>query len=161
VILIFKHEKSGALGLQLNKPFTNGASLNSVMENLGMDSTFVEDPLYYGGENNGNRVYIVHTLDWYTSSTLKFNDTIGLSGDLSILTALSQGEGPSQYRAMAGYNLWSAGELESEINSSDNIALSWSQIPATNELVFEFDGQNQWKNVITEASKLQVSSWLA
>lgn len=159
VMLIFKHEKSGALGLQINKPFTNGASLNSVMENLGMESTFVDDPLYFGGENNGNRVYIVHTLDWFTSSTLKFNDSIGLSGDLSILTALSKGEGPSQYRAIAGYNLWNSGELEYEINSSD-ITISWSQIPATSELIFDSNSHDQWRNVISESSKLQVSSWL-
>ena len=162
VMLIFKHDRSGALGLQINKPFINGASLNSVMENLGMDSTYVDDPLYIGGEQNHNRIYIVHTLDWFTSSTLKFNDDIGLSGDLSILSALSAGQGPSQYRAIAGYNSWEPGELEKEIISSKtDITLSWSQIPSTPELIFEYDGLDQWKKITTEASKLQVSTWLA
>lgn len=160
VILVFNHDHSGALGLQINKQFTNGATLNSVMENLGMSSIFVDDPLYFGGDTSTNRIYLIHTLDWYTSSTLKFNDSIGLSGDLSILAALSQGQGPSQYRAIAGYNLWGPNELENEVHSTDDITTSWCQVPATDELIFDSDGPDQWKKIIFESSKLQVSNWL-
>lgn len=163
VILIFKHDATGAIGLQLNRVFSTCASMTSVMENLGIVGNFDDDPLYMGGEHGGNRVYIVHSLDWSSSNTLEVSDNIGVSGDISVIAAISENQGPGQFRAVAGYNIWGPGELDRELDGSglEDIVQSWSYIPATAELIFDYHGVDQWRRVIAAASQERTASWLA
>jgi putative AlgH/UPF0301 family transcriptional regulator len=162
VVIVLRHDESGAVGLQINKPFTNGATLTSVMENLNIPNNFDDDLLYVGGDHATNRIYVIHTLDWFSTTTVRFDDqNIGISGDISIIAALSKGQGPSQFRAVAGFFIWEPGQLEEEIaiSDSDSLPLSWSWTPSTVDLVFDTDSGLQWRRTIEAASKLQVANW--
>lgn len=163
VILIFKHDATGAIGLQINRAFTTGASMTSVMENLGITANFDDDPLHMGGEHGGNRVYVVHSLDWYTANSLQIGPNLGVSGDISVITAISENQGPSQFRAIAGYNIWGPGELESELDGTgvDEITQEWSYVPATVDLIFDYNGVEQWRRVIDAAGQQQTARWLS
>jgi putative AlgH/UPF0301 family transcriptional regulator len=93
---------------------------------------------------------------------VRFDDqNIGISGDISIIAALSKGQGPSQFRAVAGFFIWEPGQLEEEIaiSDSDSLPLSWSWTPSTVDLVFDTDSGLQWRRTIEAASKLQVANW--
>lgn len=160
VILVLDHDSGGAVGLQINKPYTNDITLKTVMENVNL-SVDVDQPLYYGGTESSNRIHIVHTLDWYSPTTTKITDHIGVSNDLSVLAAISKNEGPNFYRACAGFVRWMPGHLDGEILGEEpwNISQSWSFTPATVETLFSLDDIDQWHRVIGESSRLQVSNW--
>lgn len=162
VMLILDHDSTGAVGLQINKPFSNNISLNTVMQNMGMGVPLDQDqPLYNGGPERSNRIHVIHTLDWYSSSTSKVNDEIGVSNDISVLAALSEGHGPEHFRVIAGYTKWLPGHLNSEILGEDpwDINHTWTFIPATSNVLFESDTIDQWHNIIVESGRMQVSSW--
>ena len=159
-ILIIDHDTSGAIGLQINRPYTNNVTVDSVMRNIGL-TIDGDQPLYNGGTESTNRIHIIHTLDWFSPTTNKITEQIGISSDLSVLTAISRHEGPAQFRAVAGFTRWLPGHLEGEIlgEAPWNINQSWSFTRAEPELVFDTTDIDQWHKVIAVSSKQQVASW--
>jgi putative transcriptional regulator len=159
-MLIIDHDTSGAIGLQINKPYTSRVTLNSVIKNVGLHVEN-DQPLYNGGPESTNRIHIIHTLDWFSSTTNQITDQIGISSDLSVLTAISLGDGPTYFRAVAGFTKWLPGHIEGEILGEDpwTINQSWSFIPAEPEIVFGYTDIDQWHKVISDSGRQQVSSW--
>ena len=162
VILVTDHNKSGAIGLQLNKPHLDvGINFNSVMQSMGLSAEESDPsaaPLYIGGTQGANGIHIIHTNDWVSSTTRKINDQICVSSDISIVAAIHQKTGPKQYRAVAGYTRWMPGHLEREIKES-TIERSWSFAVATELNVFECSDNEQWHRAIDDSNKLQISLW--
>ena len=160
VILVLDHDKTGAIGLQINKPFTNDVTFRTVMENVNM-SVSIDQPLYNGGQESINRIHVVHSLDWFSPTTSKITDKIGVSNDLSVLAAISQNEGPEYYRVCAGFTRWSPSHLEGEIAGETpwTVNQSWSFAPSNYENVFGLDDIDQWHGVINESNRLQISNW--
>jgi putative transcriptional regulator len=161
VILVVRHDETGAVGLQINKQFHDESfTLYTVMKNQGL-YTDLDQPLYYGGDDGPSRIHIIHSLDWYASSTVKINQNIGVSNDVSILAAISENEGPEYFRAIAGYTKWGRGKLDLEVLGQEpySIVDSWSCAPASMESVFELDDIDQWYKVIDDSTKIQVSAW--
>ena len=159
-ILIIDHDTSGAIGLQINRSYTNNVTVDSVMRNIGL-SIDGDQPLYNGGTESTTRIHIIHTLDWFSPTTNKLTEQIGISSDLSILTAISRHEGPTQFRAVAGFTRWLPGHLEGEIlgEAPWNINQSWSFARAEPDLVFDYTDIDQWHKIIAVSSKQQVSNW--
>jgi putative transcriptional regulator len=159
-MLVIDHDDSGAIGLQINKPYTSSVTLNSVMKNVGLHVEN-DQALYNGGPESTNRIHIIHTLDWFSSTTNKITDQIGISSDLSVLTAISLDNGPTYFRAVAGFTRWLPGHIEGEILGEDPWAInhSWSFVPADPETVFGYTDIDQWHKVISDSSRQQVSSW--
>jgi putative AlgH/UPF0301 family transcriptional regulator len=159
-ILIIDHDATGAIGLQINKQFLSNVTLNSVMQNVGL-STGNDQPLFNGGTESTNRIHIIHTLDWFSPTTNRLNEEIGISSDISVLSAISKYEGPSQLRAVAGFTRWLPGYLEGEIlgEAPWTINHCWSFTPANADTLFGYTDLEQWHKVITDSSRQQVSSW--
>lgn len=160
VMLIIDHDDTGAIGLQINKPFTNDITFATVMQNVGLP-TGVDQPLYNGGPESTNRIHVIHSLDWYSPTTIKITDRIGVSNDVSVLAAISKNEGPEYFRVAAGFTRWLPGHLDGEIlgEAPWHITQSWSFAPADVETVFNLDDIEQWHTVIAESSRLQTSNW--
>lgn len=160
VVLILDHDKTGALGLQINKPFTNDITFQTVMQNVGL-SIDQDQPLFNGGQESPNRINVIHSLDWYSPSTVKINSNIGVSHDISVLTALANNEGPEHFRVCAGFTRWMSDQLEGEISGQEpwSIHHTWSFSPANVETVFSLSDIDQWHTVIGESSKIQIANW--
>lgn len=159
-MLILNHDESGAIGLQVNKPFSNGISFDTVMSNMGLTANR-DQPLYNGGAEANNRIHVVHSLDWYSSGTSKITDKIGVSNDISVLTAISENEGPDYFKVIAGYTRWLPGHLDGEIIGEDpwNINHSWTFVPATVDILFGLTDIDQWHKIISESGRMQISTW--
>jgi putative transcriptional regulator len=160
VVLVLDHDQNGAIGLQINKPFTNDVTFETVMRNVGLPCPR-DYPLYHGGPEHANRIHVIHTLDWYSPSTVKVTDQIGVSNDISVLAAISESQGPECFRVVAGYTSWPPGHLLGEIKAEDpwTINHSWTFIPADIDMLFDRDDIDQWHNIISESGRIQVSSW--
>jgi putative AlgH/UPF0301 family transcriptional regulator len=161
VVLVVEHDLAGSIGFQINRPINTGITIGSVMNNMGFNIE-VDQPLYVGGTENTNRIIVVHTMDWSTSGTVQVTDDIGYSNDVSILAAISSGEGPEQFRAVAGFTRWPAGQLDCEIAGEVTwgaVESSWSLVRATRELVFDQDDQEQWRCVLEAHARQQIAIW--
>ena len=153
------HDSTGAVGLQINKPFS-GLSFDTVMQNVGLhlDS---DQPLYNGGPESINRIHVIHSMDWSSPTTIKLTDQLGVSNDLSVLIALSENQGPEYFRVVAGYTKWLPGHLEGEISGEGpwNISHTWTYIPSDPGIVFGMDDIDQWHQIISDGARMQVASW--
>jgi putative transcriptional regulator len=161
VVLIIDHDISGAIGLQINKPLENSTSLGTIMSNMGLPLKD-DDSVYFGGPENTNRIIVLHSLDWSSSTTTKIGENFGISNDISVLAAISQGKGPDLFRAIAGYVRWPPGHLENEIDMLppwDDISKSWQIKEAEIDDIFSVDKSDQWHYILDQSAKQQISTW--
>lgn len=157
VILVAQHNDSGAWGVIINR-IARTVKLKHIMEAAGIEFDG-EEMAYIGGPVEPTRVQVVHTLDWSSSNTLKINDTLGITGDVSVLAAITRGEGPKLYRAGVGLSVWSAGQLEGEQSgvSPWTPEHRWLTTPTTVDLVLNGLGEEQWQAAIDASVRHRVS----
>jgi putative transcriptional regulator len=160
VILIVTHTPDLALGLQLNRPLLD-LNLAEVSDQVGI---FVDsqEPVYYGGKMSPNKIHVVHSNDWSGLTTVQITDQLSVTNDISVLAALSQGQGPEFYKACAGFWGWDRGQLDAQITakSTSNVKHRWETAPATLENVFAIGAElDHWHRVIEAAAREQVSNW--
>lgn len=158
VILIVSHTERMAVGLQINNPLED-INLQDVANNLGMDYPN-PDLLYYGGNMSTNKIHVVHSNDWQGMTTVQLNDEISVTNDISVLAALSRGEGPEFFRACAGYWLWDDHRLDLQLNPRfKDEPHKWEITPADSRIIFDGEGPEQWRVALDHAAKYQVNAW--
>ena len=159
VIIVAKHTPHGAWGLMVNKP-TVKITLDHIMRTTGILSD-KSDKVYVGGPVDSNRVYVLHTLDWQSSTTMKITKDIGVTTDVSILTAIAADEGPALFRTCLGLASWGPGQLDSECAGTLpwKQSESWLYAPATIQSTFHLTGDDQWNQSIEYVAKTAISKW--
>jgi putative transcriptional regulator len=159
VILLLTHNDKAALGIQINMPLDH-LSMDAISSNLGIELG-TEDVAYRGGNNNVNKISVIHSTDWTGHSSVLINEHLAVTNDISVLAALSRGEGPEFYRACAGYWLWEPGQLDEQLNpqTNKNTRYKWEAVPARPENIFGKDGNEQWHDILEESARHQVAAW--
>jgi len=163
VILVVSHTPDIAIGIQVNQAIPN-QTLQEISGRIGIDIDG-HDPIWFGGPNGQDRIHVIHSKDWSGRSTVSINEELSITNDISVLTALSAGEGPSTYRACAGYWSWEGMELAQSlsIRPSKKImrnSMSWETVPATVDLVLSMQGgEQQWQEAIDASAHHQASLW--
>lgn len=157
VVLIAQHDHSGAWGVVINR-LARTVKMQHIMEAAKIEYD-KDDLAYIGGPVEPTRVQVVHTLDWSSANTLKITDEIGITGDVSVLAAISQNEGPKMYRAGVGLSVWSAGQLDGEQSglSPWTPEHRWLTIPATIDLMFNNEGDEQWQAAIDATVRQRIA----
>lgn len=162
VTLLVSHAHHGSWGLILNKKFDGDAmTLNDLLDSVGIErhKNFT-DPLYIGGPVERSKVAVLHSSEWFSHSTQPITDNISMTNDISILAAISRGEGPDQYRIICGLSAWGAGQLEGEMSGQEPWTPQhrWLTAPATSE-IFESNGRELWNRSLQTAVNLEVKEW--
>jgi putative AlgH/UPF0301 family transcriptional regulator len=160
VMLVTANWPTGSSSMMINKPLTNGYNVSAVMRNAGLEYRSL-DPVFLGGPHEQNRIQVIHTLDWQCNGTKTLTRNLGITGELSVLAAISHGEGPRLWRCVTGQRLTGPDELDDEIKGSPPLTPDhgWLVLDATIDNVFTTTGDQQWFNSIDESSKLHVASW--
>jgi putative transcriptional regulator len=165
VMLVTAHWPAGSASCLINKPLNNQQTVTTIMRNAGIDARS-DEPIFYGGPDETNRVQFIHTLDWQCASTKKITPGIGLTQELSILAAVARGQGPQYWRCIAGHRLLTNSPglpdcIEGEISGMPpwNMGHRWLSLPATVANVFGSVGDEQWLEAVNESSRLEVDSW--
>jgi putative transcriptional regulator len=158
IVLIAQHSISGAWGVVVNRPALR-VNMQAIMLAAGIEYSGNE-VIYVGGPVEPTRVHVVHSMDWFSGSTLKITDEIGITGDVSVLAAISQGQGPKLYRAGVGLAVWSAGQLEGEQSGLEPWTAShkWLTTNASIDLCLTGAGEEQWQRCIDHCVSQRVSS---
>jgi putative transcriptional regulator len=132
VVYVFAHNAGGAMGVIINKPLemVHHASL---FQQLSIDiPDYSEDlTLYHGGPVEENRGFVLHSADYQIEDSLQSSNGINVTASIAILKDIARGEGPEKLLIAIGCAGWSAGQLESEIESN-----LWLNVPATPEIIF-------------------------
>jgi putative transcriptional regulator len=160
VILVVSYSDKASFGLQINKPMLH-LTLKDIGDQLDLfiDSS---EPIYYGGIMNADKIHVVHSNDWAGVTTVPVNDEISLTNDISILAAISAGEGPEYHRACAGFYFWEFDQMTAQIEAGPNSRVKhrWEYTTANIQNVFESGHSlDQWHRVIRDSAQQQISAW--
>lgn len=152
VIYLCAHSADGAMGLILNRPsdelrFTDLLKrLKIVPENTeaGFPRSAQNMIVLNGGPVEAGRGFVLHAdveQDDYASVAIAGN--IRLSASLDILHAIAKGHGPQRAAFALGYAGWSAGQLETEIQSN-----GWLTCPADQAIVFDHHFETKYQRAL-------------
>jgi len=160
LLLVTSHGRSFSNCIQFNKPILNGLNIGTIMAHSGLKYSG-NDPVYWGGPDEQSKVHFIHTLDWATASTRMLNENIGITTEISILAAISQGLGPIRWRCVIGSKNNKPGFLEGEMSGEYPWTKQhrWLTVPADPTYIFDKVGDDQWLEAVEAAGKLEVKAW--
>ncbi len=145
-IFMCSHSDEGAMGISINQR-VDGLTFAQLLSQLKIKTRKPEDiPIHSGGPVETGRGFVLHTSDYFHSSTLKVTPEISLSATVDILTLLAEGKGPRQALLALGYAGWGPGQLESEIKKN-----SWLTVEGTEKLIFKTPLNEKWTQAMALA----------
>jgi putative transcriptional regulator len=153
VIFVGEHNRNGAKGYVLNRPTM--VTVSKLFNHLGIETVAnFPDKLYHGGPVNERCVYMVHTPEWYSSSTTHINTDFAASRDTFMFEKMSEFNMPEEWQMFAGQSTWSPGQLENEIDQ-DN----WMTLAATPALVFASKKTQLWEIAVELCGQQMINNY--
>lgn len=158
VILIISETDDLTAGIQINRPFVElTVSMISDQVGLWVDSN---DSVYYGGNQGTSKIHVVHSLDWQGLSTQQISSDLAVTNDISVLSALSRHQGPTQFRACAGFWLWDRAVLQDQIENKNSPKYRWELVDGTIDAIFDLGSRSDhWNEIIERSAQIQINSW--
>jgi putative transcriptional regulator len=144
VIVIARHDRTGALGIVINRPITR-RPIATVLAALGADAAGVTDSvlIFLGGPVSPNVAFALHSTEYHGSHTLDIDGHVALSDAAEVLRDIGVGRGPKQSLIAFGYAGWASGQLEGELAQG-----FWFTAPPDGSLVFEDDRYEVWDHAM-------------
>ncbi len=146
VILIISYDKSGAMGLIVNRP--SKLPLSKLFPKIkGVRKR--GDLVYIGGPVQMDKLFLLVAAPPATKGqpgkSLKIFDNVYLSRDTETFREMAGNE-KAQFHIYAGYAGWEAGQLESEISRGD-----WYLAAADTGTIFNEPPEGIWPRLIEKA----------
>lgn len=137
VILMVKHDATGAFGLVINRPV--GIAEVTPDKPAGKDGDGgpppqrepLRLPAFLGGPVEPDKGFIVHTPEYKADDTVAVTARVAVTASAQILTDMASGKGPKRTLYVVGYSGWKAGQLEEEMRRN-----SWFEAPVDAGLIF-------------------------
>ena len=147
VIVMFESDQDGAWGLVINKPIGKIPLkvLIDIPENKKKKLGNIKVPIYWGGPVDENRIYILHSDEYKSKSTIKYNK-FSLSIDYKILYDIAEKKGPKKNIIILGYSGWGSGQVEGEMERNH-----WILSEIKTDLIFNNNISNKWKSAYENA----------
>ena len=144
VILMIRHDATGAMGLIVNRP-VGEAPIARLLEGIGLDATGARGDvrLHYGGPVEPKQGLTLHTTEFSIDGTSQVTGGIAVTGNPEILRAIGMGRAPKRYLVALGYAGWARGQLEGEIKAG-----AWVAVPADAALTFDEDSEKKWERAM-------------
>ena len=161
VVFIYNESaQQGTLGVTLNVP------TNIPFKKLCYDKGVIypsEYPVVHkGGPVNEASIVVLHTDEWNSTNTIPAGPRYRLTSDAEMFSRFSLGDTPVYWRPCVGLTIWGPGQLDAEMSGRFpyTTAHSWLMCDATDDLLFNYHGIQQWKEAVEFASMQTVDSWL-
>jgi putative transcriptional regulator len=140
VIYMVRHDADGAQGLVVNR-LLREVPLARLLESAGIEEKAAHGMvrLHAGGPVDALRLFVLHTDDYATDTTLRVGNGIALTWEPDILHAIGQGRGPRRVLLALGYAGWAPGQLEAEMKRG-----SWARATPDEALIFDDDADSKW-----------------
>lgn len=140
VILMVRHDKTGALGIIINRPIQE-VPLARLMDLVGKRSTGIMGRalVFAGGPVEPQIGFVVHTAEYHRSGTIDIDGRVAMTSDPEALSDICNHNGPRQSLIAFGYAGWGPGQLESELMLG-----GWFTLPEDPKFVFDMDRDKLW-----------------
>jgi putative transcriptional regulator len=140
VVYMCSHNQEGAMGVIVNAPVEK-ISINDILDQmqLGLRAGDRKLPVLFGGPVEAHRGFLMHNGEYQQESAISARDGITVTANSAVLTGWLAGDFPASMLLALGYSGWTAGQLESEIESG-----SWVVVPATQHLLFDTPHEAKW-----------------
>ena len=139
VIYMCMHNETGAMGIIVNYPVEN-VGIDDIMEQLHMESGGGRNmPVHFGGPVESNRGFIIHSDEFTANGAIFSHEGLTVTSNADVLQAIAKGNGPKQGLLALGYAGWTAGQLESEMESGN-----WIVTSASKQLLFDTENETKW-----------------
>jgi putative transcriptional regulator len=149
VVLLLRHNKSGAFGIVINRPIEE-RPLASLMEAIGDEAAGVEGRvlLFAGGPVEPEVGFILHSVDYRRAETLDIDEHVAVTSTHEILSDIAHRKGPAKTLIAFGYSGWGPGQLESELAQH-----GWFTTPADPKLIFDDDREKVWQEALARRTR--------
>jgi putative transcriptional regulator len=149
VVLLLRHNRSGALGIVINRPIEE-EPLASLMEAIGEEAAGVEGRvlLFAGGPVEPGVGFILHSVDYRRAETLDIDEHVAVTSTHEILSDIAHKKGPAKTLIAFGYSGWGPGQLESELAQH-----GWFTTPADPKLIFDDDREKVWQEALARRTR--------
>jgi putative transcriptional regulator len=144
VILMVKHDETGAFGIVINRPVET-RSLASLLKDLGDKSPTAKGDvkIYAGGPVEPQIGFVVHSADYHGAGTIEIDGQVAVTSNAEVLRDMGAGKGPAKTLVAFGYAGWGPGQLENELAQH-----AWFTEPEDPELLFDPDRATLWKRAL-------------
>jgi len=157
VVYIFEHSPgNGAQGFVLNKEV--GFPVRDVFASNG----FIYDTLdtvHRGGPINHKSLSLFHSGEWMSQNSYPVGNYC-VTSDKFMLEKMATGTPPVYWRMVSGVSGWGPGQLEAEVKGIGPFTeKSWLTLSATDSILFEYDGEQQWQKGIDLCSQQMIEQY--
>ncbi|OIP84827.1 MAG: hypothetical protein AUK37_05215 [Rhodobacterales bacterium CG2_30_65_12] len=145
VVMICAHSGDGAMGLIVNKQVPE-LMLDDLLEQLEIEKGEGSKgrTVHFGGPVEGGRGFVLHSSDYGgRETTMRIDETFGMTATKDILVEIAKGEGPHQTLTALGYAGWGPGQLESELQQN-----AWLTVDADAAIVFAAANAEKWAHAL-------------
>ena len=142
VVFMCEHDKQGAMGLIVNKPFRD-LELKEEFDQLYEDSDEIlsaVSQVYFGGPVLVKRGILLHGEKIHSDNSIKISDDFFISSHKQTLAEMKIQNGDNQSRLLLGHSGWTSGQLEREIENGD-----WLMQSTTPDFVFNLSTDQMWR----------------
>jgi putative transcriptional regulator len=149
VILMVKHDKEGAFGIIINRPFAE-KSIASLLEGSGEDLSGIEGTLrvFAGGPVQPELGFVVHSTEYRREDTIEVDEHVAMTTSRQILRDIGHHRGPQKTLFALGYAGWGPGQLENELARHD-----WFTAPEEPKLIFDDDRASLWEDAMARRTR--------
>ena len=149
VILMVKHDKEGAFGIIINRPFAE-KSIASLLEGPGEYVSGIEGTLrvFAGGPVQPELGFVVHSAEYRRDDTIEVDEHVAMTASRQILRDIGHHRGPVKTLFALGYAGWGPGQLENERARHD-----WFTAPEEPKLIFDDDRGNLWEDAMARRTR--------
>jgi putative transcriptional regulator len=153
VILLLRHDSSGAFGIAINRP-VGERRIAELLADAGDPPDAKDDAIegtirvFLGGPVDPRYGFVIHGGDYRRPETLRLENGIGMTATKEALRDIGRHQGPEKYLFALGYAGWSAGQLEAEIARRD-----WFTAPADPDLVFDDERGAIWERALARRTR--------
>jgi putative transcriptional regulator len=141
VIVMVRHDRSGALGVAINRPLGD-KPLATLLEALGEPSADAKGKVrvFLGGPVQPELGLVLHSPDYRRPETQVIGLHAAMTATKEIFRDLAGGRGPKRVLVAFGYAGWGPEQLERELALN-----AWYTAPADEKLIFEEDRDKVWE----------------
>ncbi|MBV9017692.1 MAG: YqgE/AlgH family protein [Alphaproteobacteria bacterium] len=155
VILLLRHDASGAFGVMINRPLGERPIAELLADATADKDKETKDNgvagtvrLFLGGPVEPQYGFLIHGADYRRPETLILENGLAMTATKEALRDIGRHQGPAKYLFAAGYAGWDAGQLEGEIARRD-----WFTAPADPELVFDEARGAVWERALARRTR--------
>ena len=150
VILLLRHDASGAFGVVINRPLGERPIAGLLADSGSGSDSGIEGTIrvFLGGPVEPQYGFVIHSGDYRRPETLALENGIAMTATKEVLGDIGHHRGPEKFLFALGYSGWATGQLESEMARHD-----WFTAPADPNLVFDEERGAVWERALARRTR--------